>query len=85
MLDQASLNVIFLDLGEQSANWRIVVLDTEEELNFIKHAIGFLYSSYSQNYTLGGSTVSDPGLIDYSKYIKNASDIYFLVIIFKTC
>ena len=46
-------------------------MDTEEELDFIKHALGFLYSNYNQNYTLGGSTASDPGPIDYSKYIKN--------------
>ena len=50
-------------------------MDTEEELDFIKNALGFLYSNYNQNYTLGESTASDPGPTDYSKYIKNESGI----------
>ena len=52
-----------------------MILDTEQELNFLKHVIGFLYSNYNQNYTLGGSTASDPRPIDYSEYIKNISGI----------
>ena len=52
-----------------------MILDTEQELNFLKHAIGFLYSNYNQNYTVGGSTASNPGQIVYSEYIKNVSGI----------
>ena len=61
-----------------------MILDAEQELNFLKHAIGFLYSNYNQNYTVGGSTASNPGQIGYSEYIKNVSGIidklYILII-----
>ena len=66
-----------------------MILDTEQELNFLKHAIGFLYSNYNQNYTLGRSTASVPGPIDYSEYIKNISGIidklYNLIMTLRIC
>ena len=83
-LCSCTIQIIFLVLGNQITDWKIVILDTEQELNFLKHAIGFLYSNYNQNYTLGGSTASVPGSIDYSEYIKNISGIidklYILII-----
>ena len=88
-LCSCKIQIIFLVLGNQSTDWKIVILDTEQELNFLKHAIGFLYSNYNQNYTLGGSTASVPGPIDYSEYIKKISGIidklYILIMTLRIC
>ena len=55
-----------------------MILDTEDELNFIKQAMTFFYANYHGKYILGGSTNAEvnAGPFNYSQYIaddKNCS------------
>ena len=51
--------------------WDSVILDTDDELNFIKEAMGFFYANHHGKYILDGSTDAEinTGPFNYSQYI----------------
>ena len=68
---------VFLDfllaLGD---GWNNLILQSEEELNFVKNAMSSFYSHYHGKFILGGSTnqnVGSDGSIEFSNYLTDSS------------
>ena len=71
--------MFFLCISEIGPGWKPAVLDTEDELNFVREAKRFFFASYHSENLIGGSTnenvQSETGLepIAYSDYVRNQS------------
>ena len=67
--------VLFIYLLGLGYGWNNVILETEEELDFIKTAMAFFYAHYHGKYILGGSTniSQNNEIIGFSNYFPNSS------------
>ena len=62
-------------LAKLGEGWTVMYLETEQEFNFIKQALGFLRAHYNMRFRIGGSSWRNSWLsgeeqpIQYSDYI----------------
>ena len=79
---KSNLFYVKLNFSDLGIGWKNVLLETEDELEFIKSAMAFFYGHYHGKFLLGGSTnqnvTSQESGIDFSNYLTSDSGIVAL-------